>query len=378
MILQTTKLGLQVIMSTWKQKQRRRIRIRNKIIKNRKQITKRIMGYNQARIILYFLDAFFRKYQYKLRSIQSTNSRNKRQYKQKMARKNKKEKDKPKELRDQESILKKLETELEIYTKRYEQYELYIQSIKPKLYIDFKEKDNFITQFSQSCILPRMVIEQNEAMYCSRFFLCLLRINYAPLSDSVRSIKQIVMKILPYIQCATEKEAINISILLMTFLDHFLIIWMASILDKMFKVIQQMTKNEIQVRNILTLLNVIKNIYPKYKHQCQECKVLMDQLEKQFSKETYKSLTIRIEGYQLFLGSLKNLTDAPTKQKEQEKKNITNPSTENLKSSHRSSVEKYKKEHEKKEKLQSREKSSDKTSKRDGESRNKKQREDRK
>ncbi len=34
--------------------------------------------------------------------------------------KNKKEKDKPKELRDLESILKKLETELEIYTKRYE------------------------------------------------------------------------------------------------------------------------------------------------------------------------------------------------------------------------------------------------------------------
>jgi len=76
----------------------------------------------------------------------------------------------------------------------------------------------------------------------------------------------------------------------------------------MFKIMQQFTKNELQVRNTMILLNSLKEIFPKTKQQAAECKKFMESLVGKF-----KGLTIRIDIYLNWITSLKGLPDAPPK-----------------------------------------------------------------
>lgn len=125
-------------------------------------------------------------------------------------------------------------------------YEDYINSIKEDLILPPKSKsvegerlyllssanevlpsfegeqwETVVSEYCASCILPRVVLEQNEALFCSRFTLMFLKLSALTLNDMLRSIKFVVMKVLPFIQSATEKEAINVAIFVNDLLKPF-------------------------------------------------------------------------------------------------------------------------------------------------------------
>ncbi|KAL4471586.1 hypothetical protein ABPG74_008479 [Tetrahymena malaccensis] len=277
----------------------------------------------------------------------------KKNIQEKQSDKNKKDKEK-KELKDLESIVKKLDDEEQKQSKLIAKYETYLQSIKEDIALPkIREQiEGVISELCTSCILPRLLIDQSEALYCSRFLLLLFRINQSNLNDSVRSIRQAVTKILPFLQNATEKEAINISYFvndifkpfsnylegpeklqesLKTHIhsqiinekysyDKYSNYIHSNIIDEVFKIAQQITKNESQVRNILILLNQIKEIFPKTRQQGQECKKLMEQLLEKYPKEQYKSVGTKIDVYYKLVTNLKNLPEAPVKSNDRDKK----------------------------------------------------------
>ena len=70
----------------------------------------------------------------------------------------------------------------------------------------------FATALVQHCLLPRLLIDPAEAIYCAKFLHTIINISKLKSSTIFYLMKDVTHTILPFLCCATEKETVNIAI----------------------------------------------------------------------------------------------------------------------------------------------------------------------
>jgi len=131
-----------------------------------------------------------------------------------------KEKDKEKEIERLKSNKEKLRNEADKYKKRREAVDGFLHGIKDSLNNLNKENlQSFTPLFVQTCLLPRMLIEPQEALYACKFLFNLYKIKKVQLQSVIVQIYETMLLVLPCLQFSSYKEAQNISVFLLELLS---------------------------------------------------------------------------------------------------------------------------------------------------------------
>jgi hypothetical protein len=103
-----------------------------------------------------------------------------------------------------------------------------------------KEKPFVLIQQTllQYCVLPRLLLTEEDAIYCAKFTL-LLHSSECPAFSSLQCFDRIVKTVVPTVFCVTEREATNLGLFLYAFLEP-LVKWLGS--RKIYQVSQEEEK----------------------------------------------------------------------------------------------------------------------------------------
>ncbi|CAD8184298.1 unnamed protein product [Paramecium octaurelia] len=209
----------------------------------------------------------------------------------------------------------KLQNELDNNKKRQEQFD---KCLRDKKHVfSFKEadqaKENYHIKFaqclSQVCLLPRILIDPAEAIYCAKFVQKMLKIGKPRYTYTFYVPKEIIYFTFTYLQCATEEEASNLSI----FMQQLIIPYanwndetkfkndlrnyfdtsidgydrekqyiIQNIFFKMAQFIRILKNNETQVRNALIFLKRVQDIFPPTQQVAEYIKIYLQDVEKDY------------------------------------------------------------------------------------------------
>lgn len=128
------------------------------------------------------------------------------------------QKDQARQHKSSSKAYEKLQTELETNKKRKDQFDNFLVSKKDAFPSNQKfenekfDHEKFSLLLSQFCILPRILIDPAEAIYCAKFVHMFLKISKLKYTCTFYIPKEIIYYTVTFLQCATEQESVNLSI----------------------------------------------------------------------------------------------------------------------------------------------------------------------